>query len=318
VNERDDRRVSSGPEASITRTGDNSPVRLPEPPLRRVLALVRPRAGVAPKSQAETFWQRWGREVANRLEDWKFGLMGFIGPALLTAIIVSPVAGVLYAAVVTALVLSWSVMATWIAQRDEARAALRADEGARKPALIFGVAEIPLRAQPIGYGGIVANEHGRIIRVPVSNALGAGEALRVHARIRFQAGNTDNGYEPFETQGEWVGEVEGREIAIDFVGNGQPRKLDIALVRNSEYPYLYEWTERSRAAFLRGYGVEATPVEVLLEVQGLDVDGEPVRLSDSLLIECRPGDAISADWISTLGRVATNLVTWPKWRPGGP
>ena len=99
-----------------------------------------------------------------------------------------------------------------------------------------------------------------MIRVPVFNALGAGEALHVHARIRFQAGNTDNGYEPFETQGEWVGDITGREIAIDLVGNGQPRMLDIALVRNSEYPHLYEWTGAARAALLRGYGIEATQV----------------------------------------------------------
>src|SRR4051812_8841994 len=86
-----------------------------KPLLGRLLARMRLDPVVAPNSPTESFWQRWSREVAKRLEDWKFGLVGFVGPALLAALVVSPLVGILYAAVVTSLVLMWSVMATWIA-----------------------------------------------------------------------------------------------------------------------------------------------------------------------------------------------------------
>ena len=143
----DDRRVRTAAEPSLIVTGDSTRVRSGAPAPKRACPYAPEcigRTGVADRVLLATL----GTGIAKRLEDWKFGLVGFVGSALLAALIVSPLAGILYAAVVTSLVLTWSVIATWIAQRDEARGALRVDEGTRRPALTFGLPELPAEHSP--------------------------------------------------------------------------------------------------------------------------------------------------------------------------
>jgi hypothetical protein len=57
------------------------------------------------------------------------------------------------------------------------------------PQLLFGTPEIPKTSQVIrvynSEGELRPLYQGRVIRVPVANARGAGEAKQVHARVRF-------------------------------------------------------------------------------------------------------------------------------------
>jgi hypothetical protein len=278
---------------------------------------------VQPRSPDESFWLRGIREAKKRFESWTFGLIGFLGSAAVAAL-ADPETGLVCAVTAVTLVLGWSVVVTGIAQRDEARAALKVRERAdsttrpRGPQLEFGVAEIPRRTRKVWTSDLrrVAMR-GRIIKVPVTNALGAGEALHVNARLHFLSGNQTNDYEPITTQGEWSldGDRDRYGVAITLVGNGQPHFLAVTMVLDRDYPHAHEWTARSRAALLDGYGIEADEFDVTVEVQGIDANGNPVQIFDTLRIACRPGDVIKADWMSTLGNVATNLVVWQKTCP---
>lgn len=89
--------------------------------VRRALARGRPTAAVSPRAPDELFWPRWARECADRLESWQFVLAGLASAAL--GVFADPVAGVVFGAAAVSLVAGWSVLATWLAQRDEAREA---------------------------------------------------------------------------------------------------------------------------------------------------------------------------------------------------
>lgn len=153
--------------------------------------------------------------------------------------------------------------------------------GAGAPSLSFGRAVLPTGSQPIGVdnpdlGGITQDTgRGRIIRVPVINARGAGVAKQVHARLTFLPDDVHRTFAPRDpAQGEWYGE-QGPEIEIDLPGNGRPRMVDVLFVRDGEYPHAYEWTIHSRSAGLRGYAIKANPVTIDVEVMAAVPDRIP-------------------------------------------
>jgi hypothetical protein len=140
------------------------------------------------------------------------------------------------------------------------------------PRLSFGRAVLPPTSQPIHVflpetgGQPQLAGTGRVIRVPVINQRGAGEAKRVHARITFLPDDRDGQFSPRDpAQGEWFGES-GPEVEIDIPGNGRPRLLDILVVLDGNYPHAHEWTTASRHAALRAYAIKANPIEVEIEV----------------------------------------------------
>jgi hypothetical protein len=154
---------------------------------------------------------------------------------------------------------------------------------------------------------------GRVIRVPVVNARGAGEAQQVHARLLFLPDDVHRTLAPRDpAQGEWFSE-QGPEIEIDIPGNDRPRYIDVALVLDGPYPYVYEWTDRSRAANLEGYGVKAVPVDVEITVTGSGLGGTAPRLTRTLRIECRSSQ-IRADWLDAGSDEVTNYVPWSAER----
>lgn len=175
------------------------------------------------------------------------------------------------------------------------------------PKLAFGRAEIPLHSRLLGvklYENLEAA--GRVIRVPISNAQGAPDAKQIHARLTFPQ---HPGHPPWRqpAQGEWSdrGSIEAE---IDLPGNGAARFLDVVAVVDKEYPHGYEWTGQSRKATLWDYGIYAVPFDVQVEVMG---SGSTPTLKDTLRVTCRPGDAITADWVSdTQLEHGTNWVGW--------
>lgn len=201
--------------------------------------------------------------------------------------------------------------AIWASQVRERAKALP-----RGPQLSFGRADLPTRSQMIVVGGpAVARSAGwgRVIRVPVTNAHGAGEAIQVHARLRFLPDRKpgDRMFAPDETQGEWA---PSGEVEINLPGNGRPRLLDVALVLDAPYPNIYEWTSRSRAAYLDGYEIKAQPIEVEIEVLGSGAGASAPRLMDTLRIDCREGQLV-ADWASAGADEPTNWVARAAERP---
>jgi hypothetical protein len=175
------------------------------------------------------------------------------------------------------------------------------------PALSFGRPELAKHPHPIYLPDHNGEQHllasGRIVRVPVINAQGASDALRVHARLRFLI---ERQWGPGETEAEWEGQ-DGPEVEIDLLGNGRPRLINIVAVLNWEYPHAYEWTGRSRAALLRGYAIKATPFSIEVTVSGLSG-----YLRDTLEIDCRGGHMIKADWLGP-SRDPANGDTWVGW-----
>lgn len=148
---------------------------------------------------------------------------------------------------------------------------------------------------------------GRMIRVPVRNAQGAGEAKDVHASLRF--GDADPLIYPEPARGEWVGEPDP-ELTISLPGNGAERLLDVVVVLDKEYPQAYEWTRHSRAAGLIQSGIKATPFKVEIKVMG---SGPTPVLEDTLEVDIQRGATIRADWASAGWEEATNLVPWGGW-----
>lgn len=189
----------------------------------------------------------------------------------------------------------------------------------QRPALSFGKAMLPAHSQRIVVsdrgGELFERSFGRVIRVPVTNAQGAGEAKQVHARLRFEAQGRplDRQFAPPPAQGEWFSEA-GPEIEIALPGNGRPRLLDVVVVLDGEYPNGHEWTIHSRAAGLVGYAISAQPFDVVVDVMGSGDGPNAPYLSDTLRIDCRQG-MLRADWVSTIGNEATNWVAWNPVRP---
>jgi hypothetical protein len=209
-------------------------------------------------------------------------------------------------------------------EKDHELDALRADvrELARAkhpPAeLSFGRPEIPKTSQvmrvydrqgqlwPLG-------RLGRVIRVPVVNAPGAGEARQVHARLRFMdaGGRFDSAFMPGPTQGRWSGEEEPGEV-IDLAGNGQRRLLDVAVILDGDYPHAFEWTTQSLYAGLDGYEIKTDRFQVEVEVIGAGDGGDVPRLRDTLEIECRAKSMLKADWLGP-SRQPDQGDTWVRW-----
>ena len=198
---------------------------------------------------------------------------------------------------------------------DDPRASERVRE--RTPQLSFGRPEIPRTSQAIRVydpqGDLRPLYQGRVIRVPVSNALGAGEARHVHARLRFTnaSGQSDPTFVPRPTQGEWVGD-HGPEIEIAVPGNRRPRLLDVVVILDGDYPHAHEWTTQSRYAGLRGYAIKANPFRVEVDVMGAGYGGDPPRITDTLEIDLSPKHMIKADWLGP-SRVPDQGHTWVAW-----
>jgi hypothetical protein len=199
---------------------------------------------------------------------------------------------------------------------EERTAELRAfaDEA---PRLTFSRPVIPPESQPIHVflpeigGQPRAVGCGRVIRVPVINAHGAGTATRLHARLTFLPDHRDGQFSPRDpAQGEWMGES-GPEVEIDLPGNGRPALLDVLVVLDGDYPHAHEWTTTSRYAALRGYAIRANPIEVDIEVLGGGFGAESPRLHDRLRIRLDQG-MIAADWASAGDNSPTNWVAWTR------
>ncbi|HEX8086557.1 MAG TPA: hypothetical protein VF529_19880 [Solirubrobacteraceae bacterium] len=180
----------------------------------------------------------------------------------------------------------------------------------RAPRLSFGRAQIPSHSQAIHLPDdegrpIRWPRNGRVVRVPVTNAHGAGLARQVHARLNFVPDDRDGSFSPREiAQGEWL---DGADAEFDLPGNGRPRLLDVVLVLDGAYPQAHEWTQHSRAARLAGYAISAVPFDVAIEVLATDEEGAPIQLSDTLRIEISQG-MIRADWLSAGTDEPTNWV----------
>lgn len=178
------------------------------------------------------------------------------------------------------------------------------------PIISFGRAEIPKHSTiynfPIGNGEELA-EHGRVIRVPVSNAQGAPEAKQVHARLKFLPDEPHGPWAPRESiRGEWDG-PDGPQVEINLPGNGMPRYLDVIFIRDRPYPHGFVWTQQSRAAVLRGYEIVTDGIPIEIEV--LASGPTKPRVLDVLTVTCHAGSMITADW-SDRGDEGTNLQQW--------
>lgn len=178
------------------------------------------------------------------------------------------------------------------------------------PIISFGRAEIPKHSTiynfPIGNGEELA-EHGRVIRVPVSNAQGAPEAKQVHARLKFLPDEPHGPWAPRESiRGEWDG-PDGPQVEINLPGNGMPRYLDVIFIRDRPYPHGFVWTQQSRAAVLRGYEIVTDGIPIEIEV--LASGPTKPRVLDVLTVTCHAGSMITADW-SNRGDEGTNLQQW--------
>jgi hypothetical protein len=145
---------------------------------------------------------------------------------------------------------------------------------------------------------------GRIIRVPVANAQGAGVARDVHATLTF--GDSDRQFYPPPAQAEWFGEA-GPELTVDLPGNGAERLIDVALVLDGEYPHVFEWTRHSIASGLAGAACMSRPVDIGISVMG---SGMTPTLERTLQIEVEARHMIRADWTDRIGLDATNLAYW--------
>jgi len=165
---------------------------------------------------------------------------------------------------------------------DAARAEIRELQGAKSPPpqLSFGRPELPKTWQDISLPGTPLRYRGRVIRVPVINARGAGEAKEVHARLRFTdaSGRFDSTFMPAETQGRWSGEEEPGEV-INLPGNGRRRLLDVVVILDGEHPHAREWTTQSRYARLHGYAIKAGRFSVQIDVMGAGHGGDAPHLA---------------------------------------
>lgn len=178
------------------------------------------------------------------------------------------------------------------------------------PRLAFGRAEIPQHS--VVYDLHMGDsepfqERGRVIRVPVMNAQGAGEARQVHARLTFLPDDPSGAFSPVQSiQGEWEGS-DGIETEVNLPGNGSPRYLAVIFVRDGPYPHGFAWTEASRAVGLAGYGIATDRIDIKVEIMASG-PMKPV-VSDTLTVECRARSMLIADW-TDIGDLGTNHVGW--------
>lgn len=181
------------------------------------------------------------------------------------------------------------------------------------PQLSFGKPVIPRQSQLIPVhptsGAEFPPSAGRVIRVPVINERGTGEARRVHAVLRFMPDVQDARIAPPHlVQAEWSEGGEG-VVELDMSGNGRPCLLDVAVVVAGEHPHVHQWTHASRRAGLRGYAILANPVTVDIDVMTTG----SARLHDRITIRVDSG-MLSADWASRNPSEGTNWVPWDSRR----
>lgn len=183
------------------------------------------------------------------------------------------------------------------------------DESA--PRFPLGRAVIPKRSQPyeLRWGdGKSFVEFGRVIRVPVENCAGAETAKAVQARMVFQPKDIHSSYSPkHPVTAEW--DQPGGPVAeVELPGNGAPRLIDVLFIRDRPYPYAFVWTGASRSAALSGFEIASTRIEIEIEISAAG----PSRptLTDTLIVECRAGQMIVADWLSRNPNEEGNNVEW--------
>jgi hypothetical protein len=149
---------------------------------------------------------------------------------------------------------------------------------------------------------------GRMLRVPVVNGPGAGEARRVHARLHFGSSRTGGGdreYFPKPTSAEWP--EFGHDVEVDLPGNGLPRHINVVMLVRNNWPPAFAWTQESQEADLVGYGIWSNSFYVRIEVLGV---GPQEPLTDTLQIRWSNHD-VWADWLSGLGSDhGTNAAYW--------
>jgi hypothetical protein len=179
-----------------------------------------------------------------------------------------------------------------------------------QPVLSFGRVEIPKASMiyqfSLGNGEDIGIS-GRVIRVPISNAHGAEEARKVHARMKFLPDEPHGSFAPKESiRGEWDG-TDGPVVEVDLPGNGMPRYLDVIFIRDRPYPHGFVWTRQSREAALRGHEIvtDGIPIEIEIAASG---PTKP-RLFDTLTVTCHAGSRITADWTNR-GDQGTNMQQW--------
>lgn len=190
------------------------------------------------------------------------------------------------------------------APRDAISAARQA------PQLSFGRPVIPAQSQVIRLSQKLEYP-GRVIRVPVTNAHGAGTAEKVHALLHFMPDDIYRSFAPREkAQAQWFSEA-GPEFEIDIPGNGRPRLLDVVVIIEEMFDHAghaFEWTPHSRAAELRGYEIKASRFEVGVEVLGSGGHNAP-RLAEALEVQFQDG-LVAVDWLKPLASEATNRAPW--------
>jgi hypothetical protein len=126
--------------------------------------------------------------------------------------------------------------------------------GAASPQLSFGEPKVgdlqqlsyPLSQNPPGIWQSLGG--GRVVRIPVVNAQGAGDAVGVHATLRFT--DAEGNPEMDDQPGRWRDQPDKPEITIP--GNGREYELDL-FVRFSEDPNgcCYVWNNESVVAGVR-------------------------------------------------------------------
>jgi hypothetical protein len=99
---------------------------------------------------------------------------------------------------------------------------------------------------------------------------------------------------------------------IDLPDNGRPRLLDVVVVLDGLAWNAYEWTTQSEYAALEGFGIQANPFRVEIDVMGAGDGGDAPHLSDTLEIDCRPKQMVKADWLGP-SRPPDQGVTRAPW-----
>ena len=188
----------------------------------------------------------------------------------------------------------------------------------RKPDLTFGRPEIPghserLPGLPEPWALLADPITGRIIRIPVANARGAGEAKDVHARLTFMPDESgrDMWAPTHPIRGEWDTQ-NGPADSVTLPGNGGSAYLSAVVLVDGDYPQGAAWTEQSRRVGMEGYFVKARPFRIQIEIMGSGPGAAAPYLSDTLEVECDYGRLIRADWLGP-SRDPNHGTTVEQW-----
>ncbi len=183
------------------------------------------------------------------------------------------------------------------------------------PELSFGRAQMEKHSQHFSLGLPETGHpqyqpYGRVVRVPVINAHGAGTALAVQVLLTILPDDKEGAFSPRDpVLAEWDSDYP-TTTKIDLPGNGQPHLFDVVLVTEKKYPNIYEWSRRSKAAALQGFAIASSLVEIEIEVRGSGPGKAAPMLRDTLKVEER-GSILVADWASAnFNDEGTNYVRW--------